>query len=89
MKKKLNTIRDTLISSRSFCTNLPEIEQAILRIEYLIKELDSAELLERIAEGIVLSTGYNSDSPGFQTCINSAKREAQAAINIIKGEQNA
>ncbi len=59
------------------------LEQATRFADSLIAELDSAELLEKIAESIVLSTGYSSDSPGFGACVNGAKREAQAAINAI------
>ncbi len=59
------------------------IAQNIALLDSLIAELESAELVDKVATALV-SVYYNPDSPAFDACIKEVRKEAKAAINAIK-----
>lgn len=90
MKAKLEAIREALAYTLETSPNfhiLHKTECAMLKLDELLADLDSQELVEKVAKAIWESDDYN-DFPFEQTTEDSKnynKRSAQAAINVIKG----
>ncbi len=95
MKEKLEVIREALLSGLSFTSHNTKLREGITLLDTLIAELESAELVEKIAEAHNNADSSNNYSwkelvernikDGLhERYIKDMRIQAQAVINAIK-----